>query len=888
MGEYRAALPLYQEALSLRKEVLGTRHPDYGLSLNNLASLHQGWGENKAALPLYQEALKLSKEVLGSRHPHYAISLNNLAALHLAMGDHQAALPLYQEALSLRKEVQGERHPDYAISLNNLAGLYLAMGEHQAALKLYQEALSLTREVLGQRHPNYGIILSGLASLHRARGDHQAALPLLQQTHELAKEVLGTRHPAYASTLNNLASVYLEMGEHQAALPLFQETLALRKELLGTRHPHYAQSLHNLAGVHRAMGDHKAALPLLQQALALSREVLGTKHPDYAVSLNNLALLYLDRGDSKQAGSMSGKALEVWRVYLEDNLAAFSHRQRAERLNQLAWTLNFHLSTALDFASPADLYQAALVYKGLSAARSAEDRLALRQPRLAALLQELRLARADLARHSARLPGRDGLAAWKKRFDLLEARKEDLEVKLSRASDSYRQLKDRPTARAIAAALPSGAALVEFLAYTHHPPRKGKAAERWLLAWVLRQGQGPVLVRLGAAGPIEQAAQNWRQSAIAGASQGPDPRAAALLRERLWVPVSKHLGSAKLVLLSPDGELAGLPFAALPGSKPGTFLLEELTFGYLTSGRQLLLPGAEDKDANGLLALGVFHFGRAPAAARGARVWPPLPGAEREARQVAGLFARAFPRQHRPRLLEGNEADKPGLLRALKERPAYLHLATHGYFEPPLPPSAAPRDERGQRLDEVAWRTFGRNPLLVSGLVLAGANESNERGRLTAEEVAGLDLSGVRLAALSACQTALGKQAGWQGVQGLQRAFHEAGARHLLASLWSVHDAATSVLMEQFYARLWGKQKPSPTEALRQAQLFVLNHPDAVLKRAGELRAELVKRGISEPVLEARGFHKKALTLPPGGKDRTPPRSPPAWWAAFVLSGDWR
>src|SRR6185369_15082976 len=108
--------------------------------------------------------------------------------------------------------------------------------------------------------------------------------------------------------------------------------------------------------------------------------------------------------------------------------------------------------------------------------------------------------------------------------------------------------------------------------------------------------------------------------------------------------------------------------------------------------------------------------------------------------------------------------------------------------------------------------------------------ESDERGRLTAEEVTGLDLSGVRLATLSACQTALGKQGGWQGVQGLQRAFHEAGCRNLLASLWSVSDPATSVLMEDFYANLWQKKLP-PAEALRQAQLAVLKGPDRVRKR---------------------------------------------------------
>jgi CHAT domain-containing protein len=111
-----------------------------------------------------------------------------------------------------------------------------------------------------------------------------------------------------------------------------------------------------------------------------------------------------------------------------------------------------------------------------------------------------------------------------------------------------------------------------------------------------------------------------------------------------------------------------------------------------------------------------------------------------------------------------------------------------------------------------------------------------------------------------------------------------------VTSLWSVSDAATSVLMEEFYKRLWGKPdapaRESKLEALRQAQLFVLNNPEGVLARAKELRGELVKRGVSEEALAARGLGKQALALPVGGKGQA--RSYPAWWAAFVLAGDWR
>ncbi len=113
---------------------------------------------------------------------------------------------------------------------------------------------------------------------------------------------------------------------------------------------------------------------------------------------------------------------------------------------------------------------------------------------------------------------------------------------------------------------------------------------------------------------------------------------------------------------------------------------------------------------------------------------------------------------------------------------------------------------------------------------------------------------------------------------GLQRAFQAAGARAVVASLWQVDDASTTVLMEHFYTNLWSKKMPK-LEALRQAQLTVLNDPGLVKAR----RAELAKQ---------RGIDDKPEKLPEGGRVAAPSatatRSDPALWAAFVLSGDVR
>jgi CHAT domain-containing protein len=345
------------------------------------------------------------------------------------------------------------------------------------------------------------------------------------------------------------------------------------------------------------------------------------------------------------------------------------------------------------------------------------------------------------------------------------------------------------------------------------------------------------------------------------------------------------------VLLAPDGALTALPFAALPGIRPGSYLLVVVALVYVTSGRQLLeLAFNAGRPAEGLLALGGLPYGAAPDAATlallpGKAALEELPGTRLEVEGIARAFRRARPVE-RVTLLTGAAVDAAHLQRELpagRSRAGYryLHLATHGFFEPP------PENTVMRRLPDdplgAEYRTFVRNPMLLSGLVLAGANRDPGKAVLTAEEVAGLDLRGAELVVLSACDTGLGRVAAGEGVLGLQRGFHEAGARALVASLWGVSDAATSVLMEEFYTNLWEKRL-TRLEALRQAQLAVLRDPGRVEAREKQLRQELAKKS---PGAALRTGGKQKLLLPEGGRvDAKARRSHPAYWAAFVLSGD--
>jgi CHAT domain-containing protein len=879
------ALRCYEQALQIRKETLGEKHPDYASSLNNLASLYQDMGDRQAALPLLRQALQVRKASLGEKHPEYATNLNNLAVLYQAMGDHQTALPLLQQALQVYKAALGEKHPLYANSLNNLAGLHQAMGDHKTALPLLQQALQVKKAALGEKHPDYAGSLNNLAVLYKDMGDHQAALPLYKQVLQVFKAALGEMHPDYAKSLINLAGLYVSLGEHKAALPLYQQALKVRKTALGEKHPDHANSLHNLAALYLAMGDHQAALPLLQQALQVLKAAQREKHPDYATTLNNLARLYQGMKQPRQALQLNEQALAITRANLLLSASIQSERQQLAATRAVRHQFDFRLSLPdADKESAAGSYQYVLAWKGTVFLHQQRRRHFARlcaadsSSKVRNLVEQLQqttqmLAALTLAPVEARTA-----SARRQQAEKLTQHKEDLESQLSRLSATFRDHQKQAdlTPAHLQQTLPADTALVDFLFYKHHDHTqtdRSKRYQRRLSAWVVRPNKAVVRIDLGPAEPIEQTVTAWRQALT---RRDTATAAGPTLHQALWKPLAKHLGGAKTVLLSPDGVLGTVPFAALPGDKEGRYLIEDLAVAVVPVPQllpQMLAPMPREMRLKpSLLVVGDVNFDSTQtvvasvddrgAPRSGLKSWGKLEATSAEAAAVRDSFTRLF-RGGTVTDLREEEARKAAVRQALTKH-RYAHLATHGFFAPPELKSALADEDRG------GTGLFGRegvtgwHPLLLSGLVLAGANKEakpgEEDGILTALEVSEMDLSGLELAVLSACETGLGKQAGGEGLLGLQRAFSVAGCRSVVASLWKVDDRATQALMAAFYRVWWGKKVVSRVEALRQAQL------------------SLLKVGV-------RGMVRKALPARPWHKDD---RLPPYYWAAFVLSGDWR
>jgi CHAT domain-containing protein len=679
----------------------------------------------------------------------------------------------------------------------------------------------------------------------------------------------------------------------------------------GDNHPRTAKALDNLGQWWQEQGTYAAAQSYFEGALAVRRQVLGERHPETALSFHHLGMALMAKGDLAGARSRLEQAGAIQRNLAQDVLGTLSEAEALAFGETTQYSRDPLLSVLrhLPATTPETAYTLAWDTRALASRAMATRRHRTAEyPEARDLWEQLRATRADLAKLAFGPPPPSAKAKARQEQEArLTLRKEQLERELARASTRFRREQQVQGTRFadLALQLPPAAAVLDVIQMTlWEPPAEGKGQfhrTRHYEAFVLRKtatspGYRVAWVHLGPAEPIDQAARAWRQdllrsggivegAPVPATAEGPERR----LRRLVWEPVETHLAGCTTVVVIPDAALTGLPWAALPGQKPDSYLLEDYALGTASHGQQLYdLLSQEPPRGDKLLLVGGVRYDPAPGRDRPPAVgetpnrWPYLKGTLAEVERIEALWQGG----DRVVLLQG-EAARESTLREQLPRARYVHLATHGFFADPQVPSAFRHDVTRERLVVEGFEltgarstVSGRNPLLLSGVVLAGANGPSRRdalgstvgddGILTGEEVAELDLRATELVVLSACETGRGEVAGGEGVFGLQRAFGLAGARAVVASLWKVEDRATQVLMGEFYRNLWENQL-GKLEALRRAQLTMLAHYD---RGHGTLRGAGGRRSVGAAELAKARQEKKA--------------APPFYWAGFVLAGDWR
>jgi CHAT domain-containing protein len=321
--------------------------------------------------------------------------------------------------------------------------------------------------------------------------------------------------------------------------------------------------------------------------------------------------------------------------------------------------------------------------------------------------------------------------------------------------------------------------------------------------------------------------------------------AGAALYDRLIRPIEAQVATSERLLLLPDGPLHSLPFAALvrrgaaAAGKPGapSFLVEwkplhiapsATVYAELHKSRRAAVATAEAR-------LVAFGDPRYPAPAGGGITLvaspavrevtrsfelTPLPFTRNEVDSIARLFS-----AHAQTYFGADATEERA--KSVDRRARYVHFACHGYLDQRFPLNSA-----------------------LALTIPASPGEGQDNGLLQAWEIFDKVRLDADLVTLSACDTALGKEMGGEGLLGLTRAFLYAGARSVLGTLWGVSDTASPLLMERFYRHLTAGM--SRDAALQAAQI------------------DFIRGRVAAP-----GYSRADLAHP-------------FRWAAYQLSGDWR
>lgn len=764
------------------------------------------------AAAILEDIARKIEESYGPEHHYLALALKPLADVYDILRVYHKAEPLYIKLISIRRRVLGLDHPDTAEGIGNLASLYHEQGIHLKAIPLYKQALEITEKALGPNHPRTATSIENLASMYLDAELYEKAESLFRRALAINQINLGPNHQDTANSLNSLAALYDNQGLHEKAEPLYLKALSIRRRALGIDSRKTATTLINLALLYISTGEYSRAQPLLIEALSIQEKLLGETNPTTSNTQMALAMIYHQLGFYVKSWKLYKRGLETEVSFLQKEGHYLPLSQRADFVNSLGGWNNVIFSLANKSPASANL----ALFSRLNR-HGLLEQIEKRQAQLASLPGAQQAVAEELRALTRRLSSTSIPAEQR---TVLRAQQEELERQLYRLLP---ELKPRVVAvEQVAAVMPAGSALVEFQRYQpfdgRQPPRQRWGQPRYL-ALILKPDRSVRSVDLGPAAPIDQLIQQ----ALKASEQNQQDATSiwAQVSRAVIAPLSTATGGVQVLFLSPDGELNRVPFAALPVDGSGRLLAEAVQLRVLTTGRDLLdlqQPAPAPRSVALVVANPSFdRQGRATAGVPAPRTaaltsqqrsadlnnlrWKPLPATSAEGQAIASLT--------KGRLLVQEQASAAAVQQ--QNGPRVLHIASHAFFlanQPQRADAGTPDKAPTLRADHPRPLPgqSEENPLLRSGIALAGANTAPasgaDDGYLMALEVAQLDWKGTELVVVSACESGKGEIRAGEGVYGLRRAIAVAGARSSLLSLWKVDDAATAEFMTRYYTRL--------------------------------------------------------------------------------------
>jgi CHAT domain-containing protein/Tfp pilus assembly protein PilF len=864
-GDYADARSRGEQALQTLERAHGPEHPAVARALSTIGMALSGAGDYSEAQPYLERALAIRRKTSAGTDAAAVSALQDLAFNISRMGDYRRVRSTQEETVATAERSLGPDHPLTLQAQRVLSQILVEAGDYPSAERIQLRALAALEQRSGRDDVEVANLLVTMGNGAKDAGSHKTAEDYLLRAVAIYEKRLGPRNTRVAGALDNLGQDYVAMGRFEDARRVFEHALEIQRAELGPRHPWTGNLIQGLAKVEAGLGKYAKARELYEQNLDIWREKLGPSHPFTVVSLTLLADVQAHLGDYGAALDTALGAATIRRDDIALTVQGVDERQALRYADLHTASMDTALTLAAREGTTATeatrVWDALIRSRALVLDEMGERHRSIQQsgsPEVAELARRVTAARSRIAR--VVVQGRGGMSPkdYAAAIESARVELEAAEYALAQKSAAFRHTLDQRHAgfADVRAALPPGSALVAYRRYkrANYSAARVGALDSYIAFVLPGAGREPIAVPLGSAARIEELVGQWRaeidreSDAMGRAARANEQqyRAAALaLRAAAWDPVVRRVSGARRVYVVPDGALQLVNFAALPAGQNG-YVAETGPLLHLLSAERDLTAPASAAEGTELLAVANPDFaalaGRASASFRGSRStcgdfarlqFGALPASRQEVDAIAAIWRG---RGWHALELSGSQASEA----AVKESAAnkrVVHLATHAFFlEANCPETGIGRE----------------NPLLRSGLALSGANRrqqaggEQEDGVLTAEEAASLNLQAAEWVVLSGCDTGVGDVRTGEGVLGLRRAFLEAGAHTLIASLWPVGDEDARRWMTSLYRARFVARR-STIEAIR----------DASVQQLRERRTA------------GRSTH-------------------PFYWAGFVAVGDWR
>ena len=831
LERYSQSLDFYQQALAIRREI--NDKVAQGATLNGIAVVYQQLGDYSQALEFLNQALTIRQKV-GDKAGE-GRTLSNIGLVYSNQGKYSQSLEFYQQALVIFREL-GNARGEGAL-LDNIGGIYTEIGQYPQALKFYQQALEIRKKI--DDKAGVAISLHNIGYLHDRQNKYSQALEFYQQSLALRREI-GDRSGS-ATTLNNIGLVYDNLGKHSQALQFLEQALAVFQQI-GDRASE-GNTLDSIGTVYKSLRQYPQALDSYQQALAILKEV-GNR-PIERATLSNIAKLLEAQNKPELAIFFYKEAVNVTELIRQDLQKLSSEQQRsytatvADTYRSLA-DLLLQQNRVLEAQQVLDLLKIQELEDYLRKVRGNEQtaqgvELLPQEQKVQADYLAMQNKAIELGKELSRLqkiPEANRTPEQQKRIAELIQIQQQIRTEFNNFINS-----------------PTVIALTQKLSQTTGGENLNLRTLNKLQAQLKQLSQNAVLLypliledRLelvlvtSYSPPIRRTVNVKRQElnrlivefrlALQQSNADAKPPANKLYN-LLIKPIENDLiqAQAKTIIYAPDGQLRYIPIAALFDGKQ--WLVERFSINNITSAS---LTDFNSRNLSQLKVLAAAFTQGSYNITVGSRqlTFAGLPFAGREVENLAAIIPNTI------KLIDS--AFTPTSTVSRLNEYNIIHLATHAAFV------------IGQPQD--SFILFG------------------DGSRVTLRDVETWSLPDVELVVLSACETGIGGQLGnGEEILGFGYQMQLTGAKATIASLWSVSDGGTQVLMDAFYAEL-RKGNISKIEALRRAQIALINSSNSLTtaQRGRIVTAQPTRNSLAATVSDRLNH--------------------PYYWAPFVLIGN--